>query len=253
MRTNATKAKLQLGQPVFGCFLRYPDSGLVEVLGYQGLDFIVFDGEHGTIEPRDCEHMVRAAELRDVTPIVRATTNSPSIILRFMDSGAQGVHIPWVNSAAEAQSAVRSVKYQPLGIRGLASVRAADYAQTYPIGEYVRQSNAETLVVVQVETAEAIEHLPEILAVEGLDVIFIGPTDLSHSLGVPGNPKHPKVAAAMQRIIEETVKSKITPGIMVGDAEGAREWMDRGARYITVTFESLLRPAVRQYLESARA
>ena len=253
MRTNATKAKLKSGEPVFGCFLRYPNAGVVEVLGYHGWDFIVFDAEHGVIEPRDCEHMVRAAELRNVTPIVRVTTNSPPTILRFLDTGAHGLHVPWVNSAAEAQQVVRSVKYQPVGARGLAAVRAADYAQTISLSEYVKQANAETLVVVQVETAEAIEHLSEIVAVEGLDVIFIGPTDLSHSLGVPGNPKHPKVEAAMQRIAETVLASNIALGIMVSDAQGARAWSARGARYITVSFESLLGPAARDYLETARA
>ena len=103
MRTNTTKAKLKAGETVFGCFLRYSDPTLVEVIGYQDWDFLVFDGEHGTIEPRDCENMVRAAELRNVTPIVRVTTNLSPIILRFMDTGAQGLHIPWVNSAAEAE------------------------------------------------------------------------------------------------------------------------------------------------------
>ncbi len=98
MKTNATKAKLNAGETVFGCFVRYPSSGLVELLGYQPWDFIVFDAEHGTIEPGDCEDMARAAELRGVTPVVRVTTNQPHIILRFMDTGAQGLHVPWVKN-----------------------------------------------------------------------------------------------------------------------------------------------------------
>jgi 4-hydroxy-2-oxoheptanedioate aldolase len=85
LRANTTKAKLKAGQTVFGCFLRYADAGLVEVLGYQGWGFLVFDGEHGTIEPRECENMVRAAELRNVTPLVRVTANSPPTILRYME------------------------------------------------------------------------------------------------------------------------------------------------------------------------
>jgi len=102
-----TKAKLDAGETVFGCFVRYPDAGLVEMIGYQGWDFVVIDAEHGTVEPRDCEHMVRACELRNVTPMVRVTTNLPPIILRYMDTGAQGLHVPWVNSA---RSLIRSVR-----------------------------------------------------------------------------------------------------------------------------------------------
>src|SRR5258706_9990181 len=154
MRPNAAKARLKAGEAIFGCFVRYPDAGLVEVLGYQPWDFIVFDGEHGTLEPRDCENMVRAAELRGVTPIVRVTTNLPPIILRFMDSGAQGLHVPWVNSAAEAENVVRSVKYYPRGIRGLAGVRAADYGQSISFAEYVEQANRETLISIHIETVE---------------------------------------------------------------------------------------------------
>jgi 4-hydroxy-2-oxoheptanedioate aldolase len=252
VQTNTTKAKLKAGETVYGCFTRYPEAGLVEVLGYQGWDFIVFDGEHGVIEPRDCEHMVRAAELRDVTPIVRVTTNAAPVILRYMDSGAQGLHVPWVNSAAEAETVVRSVKYGPRGIRGLAGVRASDYGQAAPFAEYVQQANAETLVIIHIETAEAVEHLPEIVKVDGLDVIFIGPTDLSHSYGVPGQPQHATVQTAMQRIVDTVASTDLALGIMVANAQGAQQWRERGARYITIGLESVLAPAARNYLQSAR-
>jgi len=253
MKTNTTKAKLKAGETVFGCFVRYPDASLVEVLAFSAWDFLVFDGEHGTIEPRDCEHMVRAAELRGVTPIIRVTTNLPPVILRFMDSGAQGLHVPWINTPAEAEAAVRAVKYGPRGSRGLASVRAADYGQAGPLGDYVQQANAETLVVLHIETAQAVDRLPEIAAVEGVDVIFIGPTDLSHSLGVPGQPQHPTVVAAMQKIADSVASSKAALGVMVGSAAGARQWRDRGARYIAVGLESLWTPAAREYLATVRA
>ncbi|MHB8629718.1 MAG: HpcH/HpaI aldolase family protein [Aggregatilineales bacterium] len=252
MQKNQTKAKLKTGGTVYGCFVRYPSAGLVEVIGYQPWDFIVFDGEHGTIEPRDCENMVRAAELRGVTPIVRVTTNQPHIILRFMDTGAQGLHVPWVNSANEAEQVVRAVKYHPHGIRGLAGVRAADYAQTMPLNEYVQQANAETLVVIQIETQQAVEQLPEIIGIEGIDVIFIGPTDLSQSYGEPGQPQHPSVQKAMTQIVEVVAKSDKALGIMVSNAQAAQQWRERGARYISISLESLLTPAVRDYLTMLR-
>lgn len=252
MQTNKTKAKLEAGETVFGCFVRYPDASLIEVIGYQGWDFCVFDAEHGVIEPRDCENMVRAAELRDMTPIIRVTTNLPPIILRYMDSGAQGLHIPWVNSAAEANAAVQSVKYHPTGIRGLAGIRAADYGQRGSFGEYVQKANRETLVVIHIETIEAVDQLPEIIAVPGVDVIFIGPTDLSHSLGVPGNVGHPSVQEAISRIVETVKNSSATLGMMVGNAAAAREWRERGARYIAITSEAVFAPAMREYLRAAR-
>jgi 4-hydroxy-2-oxoheptanedioate aldolase len=252
MRTNTAKAKLKAGETIFGCFIRYPDASLVEVVGYQPWDFLVFDGEHGVLEPRDCENMVRAAELRGVTPIVRVPTNLPPQILRLMDTGPLGLHVPWVNSAAEADAAVRSVKYHPRGIRGLAGVRAADYGQAGSLGDYTQRANAETLVVIHIETAEAVERAGEIAAVDGVDVIFIGPTDLSQSLGVPGQPQHPDVLAAIGKVIQSVSQTSAALGIMVPNVAAARQWRARGMRYIAIGMENILAPAAREYLKTVR-
>ncbi len=252
MRHNNTKEKLKNGETVYGCFVRYPNAALVEVLGYCGWDFIVFDGEHGTIEVADCEQMVRAAELRDITPMVRVPVNQPHVILRFLDTGAQGLHVPMVRSAADAEALVRSVKYQPRGSRGLAAVRAAGYAQRIPLGDYIGQANAETLVVAHIETEDAVESLPQIVRIDGLDVAFLGPTDLSNSLGIPGQLQHPKFEATCRRFIEALSGSNVALGIMVPNAEAARQWKGRGARYIAVGLESVLAPACRNYLAGAR-
>ena len=252
MRPNAAKAKLKSGGTIFGCFVRYPDPGLVEVMSFQPWDFILFDGEHGLLEPRDCENLVRAADVRGMTSMVRVPTNQPATILRLMDTGVQGLHVPWVNSAAEAEAAVRSVKYHPRGQRGLAGVRAADYGQAGSLGDYTQQANAETLVVVQVETAAAVAQAAEIAAVDGIDVVFIGPSDLSQSYGFPGQPQHPAVQAAMDDIIRAAATSTAAVGIMVPNAAAARQWRQRGARYIAIGLEFVLAPAAREYLAAAR-
>jgi 4-hydroxy-2-oxoheptanedioate aldolase len=252
MRPNTAKAKLKAGEVVFGCFVRYPDPGLVEVMSYQPWDFLVFDGEHGLLEPRDCENLVRAADVRGMTPIVRVPTNQPATILRLMDTGALGLHVPWVNSAAEAEAAVRSVKYHPRGQRGLAGVRAADYGQAGTLADYTQRANAETLVVVQVETAAAVSQAGEIAAVDGVDVVFIGPSDLSQSYGVPGQPQHPTVQAAMDEIIRAVSTTSVALGIMVPNAAAARQWRERGARYIAIGLEAVLAPAAREYLKTVR-
>ena len=253
MQTNIIKAKIKAGETVFGCFVRYPDATLIEVMGYHGWDFLVFDGEHGTVEPRDCEHMVRAAELRGVTPIVRVTTNTQPTILRYMDTGAHGLVVPWVNTAEQAEAAVRSVKYQPRGQRGLAGVRAADYSQAGSLGDYIKKANAETLIVLQIESREAMDNLPAILAVPDIDVIFIGPNDLSHSLGYPAQVQHPEVQAAMQQIADQVAKSDKALGLMVQGVDTARQWRDRGARFISINFETILRPATQAYLQAVRS
>jgi 4-hydroxy-2-oxoheptanedioate aldolase len=252
MRDNLTKRALREGRPVFGCFVRYPDPTLVEVVAYHGWDFVIFDGEHGTLEPRECENLVRAAELRDVTPMVRVPTNQPHVILRLLDTGAQGCHVPWVGDENDADRAVRAVKYQPRGQRGLAGVRAADYGQRGSLGEYVRKANEETLIVVHVETASAVDQVEQIAAVDGVDVIFLGPADLSQSLGVPGETSHPTVLEHLERAASATLAAGKVLGVTVPDADAALAWIARGATYITTPLERVLAAGSRDYLGRAR-
>jgi 4-hydroxy-2-oxoheptanedioate aldolase len=252
VRVNKTKARLTAGETVFGCFYRYPEPGLVEVLSYHGWDFILFDGEHGTLEPRDCENLARAAELHDVTTLVRVTTNQPPVILRYLDTGIQGAQIPMINSKAEAEAAVRAVKYHPRGVRGLAGVRADDYAQRQPFKDYVVQANRETMVIAQVETGAGVEQIAEIIEVPGIDVIFIGQTDLSHSLGVPGDTENLVMQAALDRIVSAVKQSDKALGVLVSNVQAAQAWRERGAKYIVIGLESLLGAACRSYLQAMR-
>ena len=253
MYTNTTKQKLNNGETVYGAFFRTPDTSLVELQGYLGWDFLVLDGEHGTLQPRDIEDQCRACELRGMTPIARATTNEQSIILRFMDTGVQGALIPFVNTGADAERAVQSIKYQPRGQRGLAGIRAADFGRVGSLGEYVEKANTETLVVAQIETTEAIENLPEIIKTDGVDVIFIGPNDLANSLGHAGNIPHPEVQAAMNKIAKMVLASGKVLGLMIYNSEGARKWRDKGARFITVPFESVMTTAMTKFLVESKS
>ncbi len=252
MHTYPLKAKLKAGETVIGCFVRTPDPSLIEFLGYQGWDLLVLDAEHGVLEPRTVEDMVRASELRGIAPIVRVTANQPHIILRFLDTGAAGVHVPWVNTGAEAEAAVQAIKYHPRGIRGLGGVRATDYGQTMNMGDYTAKANAETLTVIHIETAEAAHNIADILAVPDVDVVFVGTSDLSHSLGVAGQVDHPDVQAAVERVFTATQGSGVAFGTIVGSTEVARRWVQRGAQYVVITLEAVLGAACRDFLSGAR-
>lgn len=252
MLENRTKAKLAAGEPAFGCFVRTPEPQLIEYVGLLGWDFLVFDAEHGPLQPREVENLCRAVEPRGTTPLVRVTTNDAPTILRFLDTGAHGVHVPWVNSAAEAERAVRAVKYSPRGIRGLAGSRASEWGLHESIEAYVERANRETLVVIQVETQEAVDAIDEYLKVDGIDVLFLGPTDLSQSLGHPGDFRHPDVLAAMDRVADAVVGSGTTLGIYAGTVDMTREWLDRGARYFTTSLEPFLRDGMRAHLRDVR-
>jgi len=252
MLENRTKAKLAAGEAAFGCFVRTAEPQLIEYVGMLGWDFLVFDAEHGSLQPREVEDLCRAIEPRDTTPMVRVTTNDAPTILRFLDTGAHGVHVPWVNSAADAERAVRSVKYTPRGIRGLAGSRASEWGLREPIGEYVQRANRETLVVIQIETQDAVDAIDEYLAIDDIDVLFLGPTDLSQSLGHPGDLRHPDVLAAMHSVADAVVGSGTTVGIYAGTVDMTKEWLDRGARYFTTSLEPFLRDGMRAHLRDVR-
>jgi len=252
MLENRTKAKLAAGEAAFGCFVRTPEPQLIEYVGMLGWDFLVFDAEHGPLQPREVEDLCRAIEPRGTTPLVRVTTNDTPTILRFLDTGAHGVHVPWVNSAAEAEKAVRAVKYTPRGIRGLAGSRASEWGLREPIGAYVQRANRETLVVIQIETQDAVDGIDDYLKVDGIDVLFLGPTDLSQSLGHPGRLDHPDVLAAMERVAEAVVGSGVTLGIYAGSVDMTKAWLDRGARYFTTSLEPFLREGMRAHLQQVR-
>ena len=252
MLENRTKAKLAAGEPAFGCFVRTPEPQLIEYVGLLGWDFLVFDAEHGPLQPREVENLCRAVEPTGTTPLVRVTTNDAPTILRFLDIGAHGIHVPWVNSAADAERAVRAVKYSPRGTRGLAGSRASQWGLREPIDAYVERANRETLVVIQVETQEAVDAIDDYLAIDGVDVLFLGPTDLSQSLGHPGDLRHPSVLAAMDRVADAVVGSGTTLGIYAGTVDMTREWLDRGARYFTTSLEPFLRDGMRAFLRDVR-
>jgi 4-hydroxy-2-oxoheptanedioate aldolase len=252
MLENRTKARLGAGEAAFGCFVRTPEPSLIEYVAMLGWDFLVFDAEHGTLQPSEVEDLCRAVEPRGTTPIVRVTTNDPPTILRFLDTGVHGVHVPWVNSAAEVERAVQSVKYTPRGIRGLAGSRASEWGINEPIGEYVKRANRETLVVIHIETQDAVDAIDDYLAVDGVDVLFIGPTDLSQSLGHPGDLKHPDVLRAMDRVADAVVGSGRTLGLYAGTVDMTKEWLDRGARYFTTSLEPFLRDGMRAHLRDVR-
>jgi len=252
MLENAVREKLAVGESVFGCFTRYRDAALTEFMALQGWDFLIFDGEHGTLESGDVEDLCRAAEVRGVTPFARVTTNQPPVILRYLDTGVHGIHVPWVNNAEEVEQAVAATKYQPRGVRGLAGSRASDWGMSEPIGDYTQRANRETMVVIHIETADAVDAIGDYVEVDGVDVLFIGPTDLSHSLGHPGDITHPDVVAAIERVRDVVVPSEKTFGIFAGAPETALHWQESGARYFATTPDRFIRAGMQGYLASAR-
>ena len=240
MSDDALSRKLRRGECVVGYMTKHPGASIVEALGMRGWDFVVIDAEHGPIDPLECEQMTRAAEVGGCAAVVRVPARDKSTIMRYLDVGPQGLHVPMIETRADAETVGRYAKYWPDGERGLASVRAASYGAGGGLAAYTARANAELLVVAQIETGAAVEQIDEIVSTPAIDVVFIGSTDLANSLGLLGQPDHPRLLAALERISTAVRNSSKTLGIMVANEDDARIWIDRGARYICFLFENLL-------------
>ncbi|MHB1415972.1 MAG: HpcH/HpaI aldolase family protein, partial [Chloroflexota bacterium] len=224
MQENLTKEKIKAGQVVVGTFMNVNHPRIIELCGYTGYDFIIIDAEHGPADYEPVEDLIRAAELTGITPLVRIAQNVQQVILRYLDLGAMGAQIPMVNTKAEAEAVVRACKYPPEGARGLAGVRAAHYGVMESFPEYVKQANQEMLVIVQVETVQAVSNLKEILSVPGIDIVFVGPTDLASSMGYSGQFTRPEVQEELYRIFAEIRNAGLAPGtIAMGGLEGTKK------------------------------
>jgi 4-hydroxy-2-oxoheptanedioate aldolase len=252
MRANELKRRLAADETVVGGILHIPSARLAEITSLLGFDFVVIDMEHGPIDIGVAEDMVRAVELRGATPIVRITHNSPHLMLRALDIGAQGVHVPDVNAVADARLAVTSSRYGPAGHRGLAGVRAADYGLKQPLGEYAPAANRETMVIAHIESERAIRNLDALLEVDGVDVYYLGPEDISNSLGIPGQSQDPRVVMLVEDAIRQIAAHGKTAGCTGGDAAGTRRYVELGARYIACHPIRFLATATREFLAEVR-
>jgi 2-keto-3-deoxy-L-rhamnonate aldolase RhmA len=242
------KAKLAAGEPAFGVSLMFPSPQLVEMLGALGVDWVLLDCEHGSLSPHDVELMAMAAQASGMTPIARPATRSPEHILQVLDRGVLGVQVPHVASAADARAVVQAVKYHPAGRRGLAAgTRSANYDAHGSMAGYVRAANEASLIAVQIEDEAALANVDEIVAVAGIDVFFIGPSDLSQSMGHPGNPKAPPVAEAIDACLARIRAAGRTAGMPCG-TDNVAAVLGKGARYIYTHVPRLLASAVRSYL-----
>ena len=203
MRENGVKRILREGGLALGTHVGgIADPQIVELIGLAGFDAAFIDMEHTSFDLHDVQLAVMAAERVGITPIVRTPGFDPAFILRLLDMGVQGIQVPHVGDAAAARAAVKAVRYPPLGDRGMAAgSRAAEFGKISLV-EHMAQSNREILLACMIEDMAAVERIDQIAAVEGVDLLAVGPSDLSRSLGVSGQPDHPRLVAAIDRVRE---------------------------------------------------
>jgi 2-keto-3-deoxy-L-rhamnonate aldolase RhmA len=213
---NELMEKMKRGTPVYGPWIVTNSVDNVIMFGRAGVDCLIIDCEHGNMSMETAGTMVSVARQFPVTPLLRVPGNDLIWIKKGLDTGADGIMIPMINSREEAESAISYCKYPPEGIRGLGAGRATN---SFVDGnEYFNRANKDIMIIIQIEHYKAVEQIEEILSVPGIDVAFIGPYDLSVSMGIPGQTQHKDIELAIKKVLKACEKNAIIPGIFAGKA-----------------------------------
>jgi 2-dehydro-3-deoxyglucarate aldolase len=231
------RERLRGGETLFGTMLNLPSAAVAEILAAAGFDWLFIDGEHGAIDSGDLVAILQAVD-RDLACLVRVPELTVGGIKRALDMGAAGIIVPQVETEAQAALAVKLARYAPEGERGMGLARAHRYG--FGFKEYIASANDEIAVVVQAEHARAVENIDRIAAVEGLDAVFLGPYDLSASLGHPGDIHHPQVAEAIDHVTRSCQARGMPLGYFGLDARAVRPFVDRGYTLICAGVDCVL-------------
>jgi len=236
MRENPIKQKLKQGEVVIGPFMNCAYPAFIEICGHAGFDFAIIDMEHGPLHTLVAEDLCRAADCVGLAPIIRIGKNDPPQIQRALDIGSAGVQVPQIETQADAEAVVRGAKYNPLGARGLSfATRAGAYTSAGT--QITDQLNQESLVVVHVEGKRGIDNIKTIVSVPHIDVIFLGPYDLSQSLGIPGQIRDSRVVDLMKTAVNAIRSSGKAVGTFADNPEIAKQWIDAGVQYIGLSVD----------------
>ncbi len=230
------KRRIKKGERVFGSWLQLPDADIAEIYEQIGFDFLSIDMEHSEIQFSDAAGMMRG--MKQTAPFIRVSCNDPLEIRKSLDIGAMGVIVPLIHSRADALKAVAAAKYPPEGIRGFAFCR--DNAWGMEFDECAKTANEQTMVFVMIESREAVEQIDEIVSVEGVDGVFIGPYDMSGSYGVLGQASHPVMLEAENKILQSCKKYGKAAGIHVVtlDREKIKESIQKGFTFIAIGIDA---------------
>ena len=233
MMNNTFKEALQAGRPQIGLWLGLCSSYSAELLAGAGFDWLLIDGEHAPNNVQTVLTQLQAIAPYSSQPVVRPSWNDPVQIKQLLDIGAQTLLVPMVQNADEARLAVKATRYPPAGIRGVGSALARA-SRWNSITDYLDQADAQMCLLVQIENQEGLANLDAIAAVDGVDGVFIGPADLSASMGHRGNPGHPDVQAAIEDAIARINKAGKAAGILSADEKLARRYIELGAKFVAV-------------------
>jgi 2-keto-3-deoxy-L-rhamnonate aldolase RhmA len=229
---NAMKRKLGRGEKVMGAWISSGSPNSLDLLRNFSFDWFLFDMEHSAITIETVAHMVQVLNGSSAAPLVRVGQIDQGAFKIVLDAGAQGIIVPLVNTVEEAERAVKFCKYPPLGVRGVAATKASEYGLS--LGKYIRSANDETTVIAQIETPLAVDNIAKIVAVDGVDIAFVGPSDLTMTLGLLDDRTNPKVVEAMAKVVKACDDAGKVAGVMATTLDEAKLAVERGFRFIAL-------------------
>jgi 2-keto-3-deoxy-L-rhamnonate aldolase RhmA len=253
---NRLKSTIAQDRAAIGSWVTLTDAAVVELMGLAGYDFALIDIEHASLDYQTVENMIRAAEIVGITPLVRVGQNQENVILRVVESGVHGVVVPHVMDRDSAERAVQYTKYEPRGIRGISSMTRAARWSTVDFGEHVRNANEQTMVIPMIEDREGIDNIEEIVAVDGVDVVLIGPADLARAYGVTSEKNPPIIRDAIEHTVQAARRAGKPLGMPIyhpAFTRSYKELVEMGVRFITYSTDAVvLLKAWKENLQKAR-
>ncbi len=229
MKPNSLRARFQAGQPVIGTMIQEVSSPfIVHALANAGFDFVYVDMEHGRFGLESAVDLLQTIRLTNMVPLVRVPDNQYYWIARLLDAGAQGIMIPRVETRQQVEAAIHSMRFPPVGQRGLAVARGQNDYKRQDALSFVQEANRENLLIIQIESKSAVENVDEIISAPGVDVALIGPGDLSVSLGIPMKMDNPLMTEAVEKVVASCKRQNVITGLHVGDLKAIKYWSQNG-------------------------
>lgn len=241
---NKLRDKLLKGEQTIGTFHGLGSTAAIEQIGYNGMDYVIIDTEHGPFDVEATANYIHAANIAGTTPFVRVKDGERNSILKMLDVGAMGLIIPDIHTVEQVEDVIKYGKYYPLGRRGVAPTSGSQYwtqaSAKSGFESFFKYSNEQQLLIPQCETIGALENIEEIVALEGVSGIFVGPVDLSTSLGKYGNIGDPEVSEAIQHILDVCKKAGKFSFIFASNIQAAKERLEQGFDSVTLTMDTLI-------------
>lgn len=246
------KKRLADPGPIIGAVVSSPEASLIEMIAYAGFDYVQFDAEHGPLSLTALEGMIVRADAAGIPALVRVPSASPDIVQPVLDAGATGLQVPRINTAEDARRAVDAAHFHPLGTRGISMGRASGFGVSMTLPEHVERGLARTVVMAQLEDALALERIDETLAVPGIDAWFVGPSDLSQSLGFPGRVKESAVQDAIEHLVKACGRAGVRAATTATSVDDAARAFERGFTMVSVVALGLFGRSAKSFVDAVR-